>query len=182
MIGALDRVGVPYVIGGSFASSLYGEPRSTNDIDIVVDLPVARAQALSDALKGRFYVSAEEATRAASSGGTFNVIDTNTAVKVDVFIAGADSLDQERLRVRRAISVSGPSGPVEVFVDTAENIVLRKLSWFRLGGGVSSTQWRDIVSVLRAQRGRMNAEYLRVWTDRLELADLLQRANADAER
>ena len=181
VIAALDRIGATYVIGGSFASSLYGEPRSTNDIDIVVDLTVDRARALTDALGARFYVSADAAERAAGSGGTFNVIDTSTAVKVDVFVAGADPLDQERLRMRRTISVSGASGPVEVFVDTAENTVVRKLEWFRRGGGTSSRQWRDVVSVLRAQRGRLNAEYLRAWAERLELTDLLQRANADAE-
>ena len=181
VIAALDRIGATYVIGGSFASSLYGEPRSTNDIDIVIDLTVDRARALTDALGARFYVRADAAERAAGSGGTFNVIDTSTAVKVDVFVAGANPLDQERLRMRRTISVSGASGPVEVFVDTAENTVVRKLEWFRRGGGTSSRQWQDIVGVLRAQRGRLNAEYLRAWAERLELTDLLQRAKADAE-
>ena len=89
---ALDHAGVAYVVGGSFPSSLYGEPRSTNDIDLVADLSADKVDQLIDALGAEYYVSRSAVEEAAHAGGSFNIIHMRTAVKVDVFIAGGDPL------------------------------------------------------------------------------------------
>lgn len=171
-----DECGVRYVIGGSFASSLHGEPRSTNDVDIVADLDAASAEAFIECLGSSFYAdsaAAVEATRLAR--GAFNVIHIETAVKIDVFVAGDDALDLERLRRRVGVAFSAATPHTRLFVDTAENIVLRKLEWYRRGGEVSDRQWRDVLAVLGVQ-GQLDHEYMQEWAARLGVADLLSRA------
>ena len=146
----LDRVGVPYVIGGSFASSLHGEPRSTNDIDVVLDLRAEKIAALIDGLRDECYVDADAAREAVESGGSFNIVHIGTAVKIDAFIAGTDAFDRQRLARRQPIQIPiSESEDATVFVDTAENTIIRKLERFRRGGEVSERQWRDVLGILR---------------------------------
>ena len=179
---ALERIGAVHVIGGSFASSFYGEPRSTNDIDVVADLSLDAARALAEALGPQFYMSATAAAEAVRSGGSFNIIDVRSAVKVDVFVAGEDALDRDRLRRRQRVQVTTSDGSIDLFVDTPEAVVLRKLEWFRRGGETSERQWRDVVGVLRAQAGRLDRDYLTEWADRVGVADLLRVAEEEAAR
>ena len=130
----LDRLGVAYLIGGSFASSLHGEPRSTNDVDVVADLTSQEAPALVAALRSDFYVSDAAVDEAVRTGTSFNVVHLRTAVKVDIFVAGADAFDRERLSRRKAVLVPMAGATAKLFVDTAEDTVLRKLEWYRRGG------------------------------------------------
>jgi len=177
----LEALGVPYVVGGSFASSLHGEPRSTNDVDVVVDLDLRTAPLFIKSLGEAFYADASAATEAVRAGASFNVIHIESAVKVDIFVAGADALDRERLRRRQRIVVNGVDNQATLYVDTAEDVVLRKLEWYPRGGETSERQWRDVVAILRVQR-RLDDDYLRAWADRLGIADLLISALGQVER
>ena len=177
----LEEQRVPYVVGGSFASSLHGEPRSTNDVDIVADLDAMSARALVASLGSAFYADSDAAAAAAASGRSFNLIHIESAVKVDVFVAGNDPLDQERLRRRERVTVESAAGETPLFVDTPEDVVLRKLEWYRRGGQTSERQWRDVLAVLRVQ-GALDRPYLDAWAARLGLVDLLARATAEADR
>jgi hypothetical protein len=171
----LERLGIRYVIGGSFASSLHGEPRSTNDVDIVADLDQRSAVDLVQSLGPEFYADRDAAIEAVRSNASFNVVHVATAVKIDIFVAGTDALDQERLQRRQRVTVAAEDASESFFVDTAEDVVLRKLEWFRRGGEVSERQWRDVIAVLRVRR-ELNHEYLLEWATRLGVADLLKRA------
>lgn len=183
MAELLDRIGVAYVIGGSFASSVHGEPRSTNDVDIVTDLREGQADALIAGLHDEYYVDAEAVREALAVGGSFNIIHTATAVKVDMFIAGEDDLDRERLERRQVLRIPVTGGKeAAVYVDTPEDTIIRKLEWFRRGGESSERQWRDVVGVLRTQAGSLDDTYLRAWAERLALLDLLGRAMSEASR
>src|SRR5471030_2087631 len=97
----LTRIGVAYVIGGSFASSVHGEPRSTNDVDIVADLHEVDIDPFIEGIGPDYYVSRSAVADAVRSGGAFNVIHMSTAAKVDVFVAGTDAFDRERLHRRK---------------------------------------------------------------------------------
>jgi hypothetical protein len=178
----LERLDIPYVAVGSLASSLHGVPRSTDDVDFVVTLDPEAAQRLVAALSPEYYVSAEAAREAASAprAGSFNAIHLPTAVKVDLFVAGEDAFDQERLRQRRRVRVSD-AVPGELFVDTPEHTVLRKLEWYRRGDEVSERQWRDVVAVLRAQGARLDRGAMDQWAQRLGISDLLQRVRLEVE-
>ena len=133
------------------------------------------------ALSAECYVSADAVREAVNTGGSFNIIHIGTAVKVDVFIS-ADAFDQERLKRRQQVLIPAGTDVVALFVDTPEDTVLRKLEWFRRGGEASERQWRDVIAVLRAQAGRLDDRHLREWSDRLGVADLLDRATAEAAR
>ncbi len=174
--GSLTRIGVSYVIGGSFASSVHGEPRSTNDIDMVADLRQGDIDALIDALRSECYVSRDAVVEAVRTGGAFNVIYMPTAVKVDIFVAGVDAFDRERLQRRIPVSFASDSGPVTLFVDTAEDTILRKLEWYRRGGESSERQWRDVAGIVTAQSSRLDRAHLREWAMRLGVSDLMERA------
>ena len=176
----LERLGIPYLIGGSFASSVHGEPRSTNDIDVVADIRAEHVQSFVEMLGPEYYVSAEAMQVAVQSEGTFNVIHVRGGMKVDVFVAGQDAFNRERLRLREPVlPLAGPSPTL--YVDTAEHSVLRKLEWFRRGGEVSERQWRDVLGILRVQGDRLDVRRLRDWAVRLGVSDLLDRAFRESE-
>ena len=175
----LERLGVSYVTAGSFASSLHGEPRSTDDVDIVADLRPMHLAGLAAALREGWYVDAEAVRGAVSQGGSFNAIHLATGVKVDVFVVGDDPFDAQRVARGRTVAL-GPGSGAELRVDTAEYTVLRKLEWFRRGGETSDRQWRDVVGILRAQGTRLDRGELANWAERLGVADLLARATAQA--
>lgn len=177
--GILEDLDVDYLVGGSLASSVHGEPRSTNDIDIVADLSIRDIDALVEALGADFYVSADAAREAARAGRSFNVIHIDTAVKVDVYVAGNDPFNAERLRLREQVLVGGEP-PVALLVDTAEHSALRKLEWYRRGGEVSDRQWRDVVAILRVQGDALDRGHMLEWGSRLGVADLLARAFDEA--
>jgi len=155
----LDDLHIPYVIGGSVAASLVGEPRSTADIDIAVAMTVEHVAPLLAAVAGDFYVPSDAARHEAEQSTAFNLIDRRSALKVDLFVLGDDLLD--RLQLERRQSIELPIDPPRsVWVTSAEDVVLRKLRWFVDGGRASDQQCRDIVGVLRHQRGRLDEAYL----------------------
>lgn len=112
-------------------------------------------------------------------GGSFNAIHLPTGVKIDVFVAGRDAFEHERLKNAIRVRLSSGSSPL-VAVDTAEHTVLRKLEWYRRGGEVSERQWRDVVAIVRLNGERLDRERLRSWADRLGVPDLLERALDEA--
>jgi hypothetical protein len=175
----LERLAVPYVTAGSLASSVHGEPRSTDDVDLVADLRPAHASALVAALRGEWYVSEEAMRDAIARGTSFNAVHLATGVKVDLFVVGADPFDRHRVASGRAVPV-GTEPDAVLQVDTAEHTVLRKLEWFRRDGETSDRQWRDVVGVLRTQGARLDRDALAKWAGALGVTDLLARALAGA--
>ena len=172
MAAALDALGVTYVIGGSLASSVHGEPRATNDVDLVAALDETTGASLIERLANGWYVSDEAVKAAVAHGASFNAIHLASAVKVDVFVAGADAFEAERLRHRIAVQLTAGT----LYVDTAEHTILRKLEWYRRGGEVSERQWRDVVEILRIQRGRLDEKRLAYWARYLGVTRLLRKA------
>jgi hypothetical protein len=175
VIHALDQLNVPYVIGGSLASAVHGVMRATMDTDIVADLHLEQAQPLANALSGTFYADVEMMRDAIEHHSSFNLIHLETMFKVDVFIPKEREFD--RLQIRRGISQVIATDPEEeALVATAEDTILAKLEWYRMGGEVSERQWRDILGILKIQAETLDLSYLRKWANNLGVADLLERA------
>jgi hypothetical protein len=174
---ALDRLGIAYSIGGSLAGSFAGEPRSTLDIDIVLDLDDERVPALMQTLEDEFYIDERALRRAVHDRSSTNAIHQATSIKVDLFIAGGTPLDHDLLQRRVSVEPAG-SGEQRLWVHSPEDILLQKLRWFRRGGEVSDRQWRDVLAIVRTQGTRLDRNYLAAGADRLQVIDLLERAMA----
>lgn len=172
VIGVLEELGVRYQLGGSLASSVHGLPRQTNDVDLVVDLVPAQVPALAERLGGDYYFDADRLRDAIRRRASCNLLHLATGVKVDLFVKGAGAYDEEELSRSVRLSVGGRS---VVAVKSAEDTILRKLLWYRLGREVSERQWSDVENVLRVRRDDLDLSYLRRWAEELEIADLLER-------
>jgi hypothetical protein len=176
---ALDAAGIEYVVGGSVASSLVGELRTTNDIDLAVILPEARLADAVARLDGLFFVDAESARDAVRRRASFNIFHRATMLKIDLFVLAGGAFDRERMRRRNRVELVAGSGTL-IALPTPEDVILRKLAWFRDGGGVSEKQWRDVCGVLKVQRERIDRAYLRTWAVELRVSELLERVLIEA--
>lgn len=177
----LDRLGVPYVIGGSLASVVHGMVRATLDADIVADLQLGQAAALVEALGETFYVpDATVLEQAIARRGNFNLIHLATMFKIDIFLPPGRAFDRQQL-ARRIGEQVGREPDERVWILSAEDVILAKLEWFRLGGEVSERQWRDVLGVIKTQATALDVAYLRQWASPLRVSDLLERALAEAE-
>jgi len=179
VVGILEELGVKYHLGGSFAAAVHGVPRQTRDADVVVDLDAGSAAQLVERLRGDFYIDANATSAAVARRETFNAIHLATGFKVDFFVAGSGDFDAGELD-RSELQLIAADPPRSAWVKSAEDTVLRKLQWFRDGGGVSDRQWNDVLGILMAQGDRLDQSHLRRWSDALGVADLLDRALREA--
>jgi len=166
----LDDLDIPYALGGSMASSLFGEPRSTVDVDIAIRLATDRADAFLERAEAEFYVPVDAARAAVEAQTSFNLLDTKCGLKVDLFVLGEGPLD--RMQIDRRIKVAIPGIDGGIWVTSPEVQVLRKLDWYLKGGSVSDRQWRDVVGILRTTRA-LDTGYLLEAARTIGLHDLL---------
>lgn len=171
----LDALGVAYFVGGSVASALYGAARSTLDSDLVADLKVEHATPLAKLLAAAFYADEISIREAIERRSSFNLIHLDTSFKVDVFVRRARPFDDSQFRRKTAQMVAHDPERTLV-VASAEDNVLAKLEWYRMGGEVSDRQWRDILGLLIVGAKRLDRAYLEFWAHQLGVADLLTRA------
>ena len=176
---AIETCGGEYFVGGSLASSVDGEPRATNDIDFVVDLPMGRVGALRQALGDDFELDVDMLRDALQRGSCANAFYLPMVLKVDFFGHPHGPFDESEFERRRPVEVRPGK---TLLVKSPEDTVVRKLLWYRQGGEASDKQWRDIIGVLRSQGERLDDDYTRRWSSRLGVDALLDRALRDAER
>ena len=176
----LDDLGIPYALGGSLASSFIGEPRSTVDIDVAIDVSPAVVDGLLDRVSAEFYVPRAAAASAVAARSSFNLVDTVHGLKADLFVLGDGLLD--RRQIERRVFVTVPGIDRAIAVTSAEDQVLRKLDWYRKGDGVSERQWRDVLGILRVHGDAMDLEDLQAAAESLGLGALLAEARAAVPR
>ena len=175
MAEILETLEIPYLVGGSVASSLLGEPRATLDLDLVADLRLEQVSDFLTTVTARFYVSEEAVLEAINHESFFNLIDLETTEKIDIFILKNEPHCQQEMRQRQRLAIA--SNPEQfLYFPTAEDIIIQKLVWYRLGFSQSDRQWRDILGVLKVQVGKLDLNYLRDWALTLELSELLTRS------
>lgn len=177
--GIFEQLGVPYVIGGSLASTLYGMVRTTQDSDIVAEMRREHLQPFVSALQAEFYVDEEMIADSIQRNSSFNIIHRETMFKVDVFIPRPSPFLQSQLaRAKRQTFTFEQE--VSAKFASPEDTILSKLEWYRMGGEASERQWRDILGVLKTRAGDLDLEYLKKWAGELKVGDLLERALNEA--
>jgi hypothetical protein len=164
----LEQLGLRYFVTGSVATIFFGEPRFTNDIDIVVDLPADRISELCGAFPAAdFYVSEESVRSAVSRKGQFNIIHPASGLKVDIMVPSEDAFNRSRFsRVRRL----RPAPDYEVVFASPEDVILKKLEYYLEGG--SEKHLRDIAGVLKISGPEIDFTYIDEWAARLGLYEI----------
>ncbi len=180
VVAVFERLHIPYLVGGSMASAFYGVARSTLDADIVADIRQDQVSALVAALGEDFYADDQMIRGAIEHRGSFNLIHLTTMFKVDVFIRKDRPFDRMQFE-RRVEQIVATEPEQKAFITSAEDIILAKLEWYRLGNEISDRQWRDILGVLKVQAGWLDTDYLCQWADELGIGDLLQRALKESQ-
>lgn len=173
VVEALDRSAVPYMITGSFASSFYGEPRSTQDIDIVIDPERTSLEILLNLFPAdSYHVSRDAAISALQVRGQFNVIDLVTGWKIDLIIRK----DREFSRVEFERRIREDIFGLRLFVASPEDVILVKLEWAEAAN--PERQIRDVAGILRLKRGDLDTDYVESWQEKLGVQMQWQRAKA----
>ncbi len=180
LVEALESLGVSYYVGGSVASSTYSVGRSTVDADIIADIQLSHVSSLVEQLQDDYYIFEEMIVDAIQRRASFNVIYISSMFKVDVFIPKLHPFAQEEARRTSLRILRDDTDSRPFYVASPEDIVLRKLDWYKMGGGVSERQWLDVLGVLKHQAKQLDRVYLQHWANELELTDLLDRALEDA--
>jgi hypothetical protein len=164
----LNRAGVSYYLTGSMASNYWGIPRTTHDLDFVVQLPMSAMPRIVQEFSGDFYIE-EAAVRAAyQPPHQFNAIDTRSALKVDFWLPKPEPFDREMLR--RRVSVTLFDEPA--WIATAEDVILHKLLWNRITP--SNRQLGDAAGVVAVQADALDKNHLRRWAQELKVTAELE--------
>ncbi|MBK7643583.1 MAG: hypothetical protein IPJ19_11155 [Planctomycetes bacterium] len=174
-----ESLGVGHFVGGSTASSFYGESRMTHDVDIAVALRHEHVAPLLRRASGEFFVEPEFVEEAVRHSRMFTMVHRTSFVKVDVYVRPLEGFFQSELQRARLLEIRR-TPPGEAWMPTPEDIVLQKLAWYQKGECVSERQWRDILGVLRNWRARVDLAYLRQWAKELDVAALLETALVQA--
>lgn len=168
VVALLDDAGVPFMVAGSFASTAHGLPRTTQDLDLVINPPSAAAldALVASMAPDDYYVDPDAAREALGRRLMFNVVDQATGWKVDLIIRKNRPFSREEFARRTIASLLG----VPVFLATAEDTVVAKLEWSKLAGG-SERQRRDVAGILAASGDVLDRSYVERWARSLDSED-----------
>jgi hypothetical protein len=172
-IAFLEAEKIPYLLAGSLASGVYGEPRLTHDIDIVVELAPAQIDSVCAAFPPpEFYLSRDAAADAVRTGRQFNVLHPASGNEIDFMISRGDPWARSQLsRRRRELLIPGCEG----FTAAPEDVIIAKLLYYREGH--SEKHIRDIVGMLDVSGDRIDREYLAHWVAQLGLSSEWQQVS-----
>lgn len=174
VIEALDSLSIKHLIVGSLASAVYGEPRSTRDVDILADVTVDHAVPLCRMLEADFNIDSQSILNAVNHRSSFNAIHYDTVFKIDVFVPRLRAFESSEFE-RRSLRVVAEEPRRLAYVASAEDVILAKLEWYRMGDCVSDQQWRDIVGIFKARADELDIEYLFEMGGGLGVHDLLRK-------
>ncbi|TVQ47247.1 MAG: hypothetical protein EA365_03850 [Gloeocapsa sp. DLM2.Bin57] len=168
-----ERLNIPYYVSGSVASSLQGEVRFTQSLDLAIDIQPEQGVLLIEALSPDFYIS-EVAVNEAIQGITtsFKMIHLQTIEKAAIFISGKDEFSVSKMNRRQLYQVEKSQS--SFYVCSPEDTILQKLLWLKMGQDQSEKQWRDVLGVLKLQRESLDFAYLGLWGERLGVKERLQ--------
>lgn len=165
----LERLGIGYMLTGSFASSHYGSSRSTQDIDIIIEASADQLRGLVTRLAAEnYYAEVDTALEALRNRSMFNLLELSRGWKIDLIIRKARPFSEEEFRRRQRIELDGAS----LFIASAEDVMIAKMEWSKMSE--SSRQLDDVVAIIQVQGENLDWPYLRKWTASLQLDEQWQ--------
>jgi hypothetical protein len=177
ILSLVTAAGIPYMITGSLASTYYGRPRTTQDIDLVIEADANRLSAFVAAVQKRgYYVDANDAAEALSRRSIFNIIDADSGYKLDLIVRKDREFSRQEFGRRREVTLLGG----RAFMVSPEDSILSKLEWSR--EGASERQFLDALAVARTQGDDLDLAYLKRWAQELGLTAELERLLSEAKR
>lgn len=168
LVKAFEEAGIGYMVAGSMGSSFHGQPRATNDIDIVVEANRDQLRVFVETLGEGYYVSKSAVEAAVKNNSAFNVIDTQACWKADIIVRKDRPFSHEEFRRRREMRLLG----MEVSVVSAEDVILSKLEWSKASG--SEIQFQDALGVAVIQWDELDKTYLSRWAEELGVGETLR--------
>lgn len=172
-----EQLGLTYLVVGSMATIAYGEPRFTNDIDVVIDLPIERITEFCAAFpESEFYLSKPAVEQAIASSFQFNVIHPASGLKADFMVLSKSDFDESRKSRRRSLPVFEDG---DACFASPEDVIVKKLVYYK--DGRSEKHLRDITSVLDIQREKIDREYIAKWADEFDVSEVWQALLHDEE-
>lgn len=177
VIQALEDAGIEYMITGSIASSLQGEPRLTHDVDLVVAIQKPSVDRLIKAFPPPdFYLDKNSILDAIDRQSTFNMIYVREGGKVDFWMLKDEPFDRSRFSRRYIEEFMG----IRMYVSSPEDTILAKLKWAKESGG-SEKQFVDALRVYEVQFEKLDKDYLEYWVEKLNVELMWERLNNEAE-
>jgi hypothetical protein len=180
VVAIFTSLEIPFALGGSIASSVFGIDRYTRDADITVEPFPGKESQFVNSFGIDYHLSLQAVEEANRDRSTFNIIHTSSGFKVDVFVRKNQEFEVSAMA--RRVRLELPDSPGQpLFFHTAEDVALFKLRWFRMGNEVSDQQWSDILGILKVQGRRLDFDYLERWATKLGVNDLLAQARQQAK-
>jgi hypothetical protein len=167
----LDAANIDHMIAGSFASTYHGEPRTTQDIDLVIDSSRSGIETFVASLDPEiYYCDLDAALDAHRRQGQFNLVDMRSGWKIDFIVRKSRPFSEMEFSRRRPANILG----CDVYIATAEDTIVAKLEWAR--DSTSERQLRDVASILAVSGEQLDREYIANWVIALGLEDLWAQA------
>lgn len=168
MLEALNASGINYIVTGSFATNLYAVPRSTQDVDFVVDAKPEELQLLFSQLPKSICVDSQMRFDTITYAYRYDLVVEGLAFGIEIFLMTDDEHNKERFRRKRSGTVQG----VKASIPTAEDIIVQKVRWSARGRRVKDVQ--DVKAIIDAQRNNLDWPYIESWCDKHGTRDLLE--------
>lgn len=176
LIKVLNDCSIPYMLSGSFGSSFHGQPRATNDADIIIAPVEEQLMSFVKSLGDDYYVNPDAARDAFRNNSMFNVIDIQNSWKADFIIRKDRAFSREEFRRRRNVKLMG----LDICVISPEDVILSKLEWAK--NSESDQQFRDALGVAIVQWDHLDKDYLLKWAKELQVDSLLKQLLGQAEK
>jgi len=176
VIHIFEKLSIPYYIGGSIASSIYGIARATLDVDIVAHIETQHIPALKQHLENDYYIDADMIKEAIHNKSSFNLIHLETVLKIDVFIYRDEPYQRQAIQRKLKDTLEEENSATAFFFSSPEDIIINKLIWYKMGEEVSDRQWLDVIGVIKIQGDSLDKSYLKEWSQKLKIPELLNKA------
>ncbi len=168
LVRCLEKLKIPYFITGAVASIAYGEPRLTNDIDVVAEIDDGHIAKLEKCFpKAEFYLESDAIREAIRRRHQFNIIHPASGLKIDVMISQEDAFDKSRFaRIKRM----RPLEDTEANFSSPEDVIIIKMKYYKQGA--SDKHIRDIMGMIKISGDMIDLEYISAWAKRLDLESI----------